>query len=351
MFIVDGHEDIAMNALQHGRDVRLSVAEIREAEAAREPDPSAPHTGHDEAAMVGLPEHRRGGVGLVFSTIFTLPDPDPAVPTEKGLQQLLYYHDLARQPVGVRLITDVGGLDALIRDWELAPTVDQRPTGFMMLMEGADPVSKPSELHEWVAGGVRMIGLAWKGTRYAGGTGQPGPLTPLGRDLLREMSRQGVILDMSHIAEESFWQAMERFDGTVVASHSNCRVFVPTDRQLTDAMIHAIAERDGVIGTVMANRFLVADWQPGQPVTLDVVIRHMDHVCQLTGSAKHCAIGTDFDGGFGVPTTPDDFDSVADLGKLGDALAGRGYSTEDIAGIMGQNWIRVLRRGLPGGAS
>ncbi|HEX9068736.1 MAG TPA: membrane dipeptidase, partial [Ktedonobacterales bacterium] len=175
MFIVDGHEDIAMNALQHGRDVRLTVAEIREAEAAREPDPSLPHTGPDDAAMVGLPEHRLGGVGLVFSTIFTLPDPDPTVPTEKGLQQLLYYHDLARQPVGVRLITDAGGLDSLIHDWELAPTVDQRPVGFMMLMEGADPVSKPSELHEWIAGGVRMIGLAWKGTRYAGGTGQPGP--------------------------------------------------------------------------------------------------------------------------------------------------------------------------------
>lgn len=350
MFIVDGHEDIAYNALNHGRDVRLSVVETRESDRSR---PSAAPGGPGvmgETAMVGLPEHRRGGVGLVFATIFTMPA-EPAAATQAGLEQLFYYHDLARQQSGVRLVTSRPDLESLLRDWQAAPTPDERPIGFVLLMEGADPISRPAELGEWVNGGLRIVGLAWKGTRYSGGTRAPGPLTPLGRSLLAEMEKQDVILDVSHLAEESFWQAMERFSGVVIASHANCREFVPTDRHLTDAMIRTLAEREGVIGTVLANPFLDPTWEPGKRVTLESVVRHIDRIAQLTGSAAHSAIGSDFDGGFGVETTPVEFDSVADLGKIADALSTKGYSSSDIAGIMGENWLRVLRRSLPASAS
>jgi membrane dipeptidase len=216
-------------------------------------------------------------------------------------------------------------------------------------MEGADPISKPTELYEWFNGGLRIVGLAWHGTRYAGGTGAPGPLTPLGRALLDEMARLGVILDVSHLAEESFHQALDRFSGTVIASHSNCRVYTPTDRHLSDAMIQAIAARDGVIGTVLANPFLDPNARADRSlrVTLDAVVRHTDHICQLTGSAAHCAIGSDFDGGFGVESTPVELDSVADLGRIGDALSHAGYTAADVAAIMGDNWLRLLRRALP----
>ena len=171
---------------------------------------------------------------------------------------------------------------------------------------------------------MRIIGPSWHATRYAGGTGAPGPLTDLGRELLGEMERLGMVLDISHLSEESFWEAIERFHGVVIASHSNCRALVPGDRHLTDEMIRAIAERDGVIGTVMANPFLVADWGKEDhvvPVTLADVIRHIDHICQVTGTTRHSAIGSDFDGGFGVESTPVEFDSVADLAKLADALS------------------------------
>lgn len=349
MFIVDGHEDIAYNALRHGRDVRRPVAQTREIEALlRRESPTVAREAAHQTATLGLPELRVGGVGLVFATIFTLPAPAPAQ-TEDGVAQLLYYHDLARQHAGVRIVRTPEDLDTLVADWEAAPSAAERPVGLVLLIEGADAISKPSELYEWFNGGVRIVGPAWRGTRYCGGTGAPGPLTAAGRSLLAEMERMGVLLDLSHLAEESFYQALERFSGTVLASHSNVRAITPTDRHLSDDMIRAIAARDGVIGTVLANPFLnpAARTEASTRVTLDDVVRHIDAICQLTGSARYCALGSDFDGGFGVESTPDELDSIADLGKIAQALSHAGYAPVDVAAIMGGNWLRLLRRGLP----
>jgi membrane dipeptidase len=350
MFIVDAHEDIASNVLRHGRDVRLAVDETRRRERERVPPPTNPRTGMSDTAMLGLPEHRRGGVGLVFATIFVPPGEQEAV-TAAGRAQLRYYQELAAQAdAGVRLVRTRGELEGLLRDWQAAPASapGERPVGFTLLMEGADPLREPVELEEWYQEGLRLVGLAWHGTRYAGGTRAPGPLTDRGRALLAEMERLGVVLDTSHLAEESFWQALDMFSGTVIASHSNCRAFVPTDRQLSDDMIRAIAARDGVIGAVLANDFLVHGWtRDAPPVTLADVVRHIDHICQLTGSARHCGIGSDFDGGFGVESTPRELDSVADLGLLAGALAAAGYGEDDVAGILGGNWLRLLERALP----
>lgn len=351
MFIADAHEDIAYNALHADRDVRRSVRRTRELEMVRAsarccgPEDTQ---GMDETAMVGLPEHKLGGVGLVFSTVFVEPGEQEDM-TADGWAQMAYYRELTdERERGVRLITRCSDVAALVRDWQDAPVAKERPTGFVLLMEGADPIREPADLETWWRAGLRIVGPAWQGTRYAGGTHAPGPLTDLGRALLDEMRRLGVILDMSHMADESCWQAMDRFDGSVIASHSNCRTYVPGDRHLTDEMIRAIAEREGVIGTVLANSFLVAGWtHEDAPVTLDAVVRHIDHICQLTGTARHCGIGSDFDGGFGVESTPDELDTVADLGKIGDVLARAGYSEDDVAGILGGNWLRLLERALP----
>ncbi|HKS69815.1 MAG TPA: membrane dipeptidase, partial [Ktedonobacterales bacterium] len=203
-------------------------------------------------------------------------------------------------------------------------------------------------VRDYYARGLRILGTSWHGTRYGGGTRAPGPLTVLGRDLLGEMARLGMILDISHMAEETFWQALDVFPGRVIASHSNCRAYTPTDRHLSDEMIQALAARDAVIGTVLANSFLEGGWKAGDPLlTLDAVVRHIDHICQLTGTTRHCAIGSDFDGGFGVESTPAELDSVADLGRIGQALAAHGYSEADVAGILGGNWLRLLEESLP----
>lgn len=351
MFIADAHEDIAYNALHADRDVRRSVRRTRELEMVQSNSRCCVVTGMDETAMVGLPEQKLGGVGLAFSTVFVEPADADAM-TADGWAQMAYYRELAAEPErGVRLVTRRGDVAALVRDWQAVSAPKDRPVGFVLLMEGADPVREPADVEAWWREGLRIVGPTWRGSRYAGGTHAPGPLTDLGRALLDEMGRLSMILDMSHMADESFWQAIERYEGPVIASHSNCRAFVPGDRHLTDEMIRAITERDGVIGTVLANNFLVAGWtHDDPPVTLDAVVRHIDHICQLTGTARHCGIGSDFDGGFGVESTPDELDSVADLVKIGDALRRAGYSEDDVAGILGGNWLRLLERALPDGS-
>jgi membrane dipeptidase len=350
MFIVDAHEDIASNVLYHGRDIRRPIDYIRRREDEIAAARGCPLVDCPDLAMLSLPEHRRGGVGLVFATIFTLPGALETV-VAKGLEQMRYYDSLAEEEPGVRIVSSQSQLKAVQEDWRRAETPDDRPVGIVLLMEGADPLRDPSELEEWHRQGLRIVGPSWHGTRYAGGTGAPGPLTDLGRELLSEMERLDMVLDASHMSEESFWESMEYFHGTVIASHSNCRSLVPGDRHLTDEMIAAIAERDGVIGTVMANQFLVADWKQRdsavEPVTLADVVRHIDHVREVTGTTAHCGIGSDFDGGFGVESTPVEFDSVADLPLLSAALAQSGYDEAEVDGIMGANWLRLLERSLP----
>ena len=167
-----------------------------------------------------------------------------------------------------------------------------------------------------------------------------------------QLERAGIVLDASHMAEQSFWDALELYHGTVIASHSNCRVFVNTDqdRQLSDEMIRAIAARNGVIGAVIYNRFIKAGWDQSarkDAVTYADLVRHTRHICDLVGDAYHVGIGSDFDGGYGVESTPKEIDTIADLQKMADALADAKFSDEDIVNILGMNWIRLLQRVLP----
>lgn len=366
MLIIDAHQDIAYNALEWGRDIRRSVYETRKIEESYAGDPEAhPSRGAGGIAMSGLPELRRGGFSLVFATIFCEPLSAAHIPSSTkpftqaystveeahrmGQEQLAYYQELTREP-GVSFVLNQAQLRQHLDSWQASsPDDPQRPFGIIPLMEGADPIRTPEEAEAWFAQGLRIVGLAWQGTRYSGGTGHPGPLTPAGRDLLKVMERVGLILDMSHSAEESFWQALDIYSGPVIASHSNCRAFAPRDRQLTDDMIRAIVERDGVIGMLPGNFFLNGDWKRSHrfPVHLDQVVRHIDHVCQISGNALHVGLGSDIDGGFGRDETPEELDTALDFVKIADALRSSGYKEEDILNIMGGNWQRFLSRALP----
>ena len=157
-----------------------------------------------------------------------------------------------------------------------------------------------------------------------------------------------MILDLSHMADDAVWQALERYGGPIIASHTNCRVILPTDRHFTDDQIRAAAQRDVVIGVVLHNGFLVAGWKREQgPVELDAVLRHLDHVRELVGDARHSGIGSDFDGGAGNQSTPRPFDTVADLGALADGLRAHDYSEDEISGILGGNFLRTFTGALP----
>lgn len=258
-WIIDGHQDLAFNAVMLGRDLTRPVADIRQAEG------ETPAHG-EGAATVSLPALRAADVRIVFATLFVL----PARAARHGLvgyhtaeearrqaiTQLDYYHRLHAERA-VMLIRARHDLEAVVAGESPLP-------GLVLLMEGADPLLTPEDLAAFVKHGVRIVGPAWRSTRYAGGTGGPGPLTPAGHDLLREMARLGVALDLSHLADEAVRQALESFPGRMVATHANSRALVPGERQLSDDVVRAVAERDGIIGLVCYNRFIRPGWQRAQ---------------------------------------------------------------------------------------
>lgn len=366
MIVVDAHEDIAYNVLSFKRDYLLGTAEIRRR------DQQTDAVQRNGIAATSLPDALRGRVAIIFATLAAIP-PNLNMPWTQGgyvganmpvkmpyttpqeahdiaLEQLAYYLDLVRQTSRVSLILNQSDLDSVLQTWTDGADPDQQRQGLVLLMEGADPIIEPKQFGEWYGRGLRMVGPAWSRTRYAGGTSAPGPLTDLGRELLDEMIKYNAILDLSHLAEQSFWEAIERYNGVVICSHSNPRRFQNSDRQLSDAMIKRLAERDGVMGIVMFNKFLNDTWQKGDAkdaVALSTAIDAMDYVCQLTGSTAHVGIGTDFDGGFGAESAPAGLDSVADLWSIGNNLQSRGYSQADIEAVLGGNMLRKLRQALP----
>jgi len=246
----------------------------------------------------------------------------------------------------VRIIGARPALDTHSAQWDAG--APERRLGIVPSMEGAEPILSPAEVADWWSRGLRIVGPAWYGAnRYAHGTGTPGGLTNLGRELLGEMGCVGMILDASHLAEAAFFEAIDLFEGRVIASHSNSRALVPGDRQLSDEMVRRLVARDAVIGAVLDAWMLVPGWRTGQSnagVTLGTVADHIDHVCQIAGDAEHVAIGSDLDGGFGREQAPSDIDSIADLPRLFDVLSARGYPDDDIRTIAHGNWLRVLQQ-------
>jgi membrane dipeptidase len=360
--IVDAHEDIAWNTLCFGRDYLSSVYDIRHREE------NGPVEAVAGVALLGLPEWLRGGIAVIGATLFTPPERRRTSVLEQhysdadeahalALRQIEIYERMAQQSGQIKLIRTRLDLELVLKTWEgfdpsLAedPGQDERQIGLVYLIEGGDSIREPAEVEWWHELGVRLIGPAWSGTQYCGGTDEPGPLTAAGVELLKHMRPFNLVLDLSHMDDLAFLQALERYDGPVIASHSNPRVMTNnTNRHLSDEMIQALVQRDGVIGTLIFNKFLLKDWEHGYPrdaAMVETVVTAIDHVCQIAGDARHAAIGTDFDGGFGMRSTPAGFDTVADLQIIAPALEQRGYSAVDVGLIMNGNWVRVLRSAL-----
>ncbi len=367
MIVVDAHLDLAFNHFCFGRDPRDSAHATREREAEKADEPWRGR------CMVGLPEMRKGRVAIVFPTIFLAPESASITAGDVtsvtyandreaealGKLQLDFYRRLADDAEsGFRLIGSKADLDAVRAAWKDGgaagagdPAADMPAVGMVPLMEGADPIRDPDDAEEWFARGVRIVGLAWRGTRYSGGTGAPGPLTDAGRRLVPALARAGLALDLSHAAEESFFEALDLAEGPVLASHSNPRAVCPGDRQLSDAMIARLTVRRGVIGVVPFNRMLVEAWADrGRPVVpLARLADCVEHVANVAGTHEAVGIGSDFDGGFGAEAAPQGLDTIADLPRLGDVLSDRGYSDGQIHDVLGANWIRFLERALPAG--
>lgn len=356
MLIIDAHLDLAWNAMQWSRDLTQSVYTLRSREARMTGDGRAQNT-------VSLPELRRGRAAVCFGTVLArvnergVPDIDYASLAQAyaaGQAHVAYYHALAQQGQ-IHLIANRAQLDAHIADWEAwdaahdEMTTRTPPTGVVISMECADPILFPEQIVEWHDAGLRVIGPAHYGRgRYAGGTGTDIGFNEVGIQLLNAMERTGMILDVTHLSDEAFWEAMSLYDGPILASHHNCRALVPHQRQLSDEQIRALLQRDAVIGAAFDVWMLIPDWNFGKSnhrqVTLATVAEHIDHVCQIAGDSLHAAIGSDLDGGFGRESSPYDLDTIADVQKLADALAEQGFDDEHIANVMYKNWLRLLQR-------
>jgi len=344
--LIDAHLDLAYNALLFGRDITGSAHDTRRREG------DQPKVGH---STVGLSDLLRGEIAICFATV-SVHGPRAWSPPSRGLfrtdeeafqkgcEQLNFYRDLEQKGV-IRRILNIDDLEEHLARWTADP--GNRRVGIVHLMEGADPILKPEQVHEWHSWGLRIVGLSWAGNRYAGGTYGPGRLTAAGRQLLTEMERCGMILDISHLNDASFFEVLDSFGGHVLGSHVNCRALVPGERQLTDAMIRALIARDAVLGTACDCWMVVPGWKKKvtSPSTCPMarLVDHIDHVCQLAGNARHAAIGSDLDGGYGTEQSPGDLDTIADLARIAELLSERGYSDADIQGITHGNWLRKLR--------
>jgi len=352
MIVLDAHQDIAYNYLKYGRDYRKSALLTRRNEPA-----------DIDLATIGLPEAIVGRVAVVCSTLFVAPKDSTWTPVGRettystpleaysaAMVQMDYYARICDEsPEKLRMIRTNADLDVVLATWAEGVDIRKRQQGLIVLMEGADPIIEPRQFEEWHGRGVRMVGTAWQATRYSGGTGEPGGLTKLGFELLDVMAAFNAFLDLSHMAEQAALESLDRYTGPIIASHSNPRKFKESDRHLPDNTIRRLAERDGVMGVVLFNRFLNNEWtrtDRKKAITINHVIEIIDHVCQLTGSANHIGLGTDWDGGFGAQHIPSEFDTIADLCKVGDALRERGFSDTDIDNILSGNMLRVIRRSL-----
>lgn len=354
MLIFDAHLDLAWNALDWNRDLLQAVEEIRRRETSVQTcDFKARGRG-----TVTFPELRKAGVGIFIATLLPRlfrPDLMPAIQRYSSMLaahaaavgQMDYYRMLERESV-LTWIKDAATLDDHVDAWKTGQST--HPLGFILSMEGADPVLSPDQVGEWYDAGLRIIGPAHYGVSpYAHGTGTVGGLFPPGKPLLREMERVGMVLDVTHLADQSFDEAFDNFGGPVLASHHNCRALVPDQRQLTDDQIKRLVGRGAVIGAALDAWMLSPGWVRGRTtpedadVTMSTYVDHIDRVCQLAGNTRHAAIGTDLDGGFGTEQTPRDLDTIADLRVVPGLLKQRGYSDDDVANILHANWVRFFR--------
>jgi membrane dipeptidase len=358
MILIDAHEDLAWNILTFQRDYSRSALEIRQSEAGS----SIWQWNGD--TLLGWEEYQRGQVMLIFATLFAAPmrkklgDWDTQCYADSRQAKKVYraqldaYFKLVEQnPHKFTLIQNKNDLEKLQTEWQQAK--DSYPVGLLILMEGAEAIEHPREVETWWDLGVRILGPAWAGNPFCGGTNEPGRLTRLGEQLLETMANVGFALDLSHMDEPAALQALDQYDGVVLATHANAKALlrgVESNRHLSDRIIRRLIERDGVIGVIPYNAFLKAGWREGdrrEEVTLLDLVAHIDHICQLAGDSLHVGIGSDFDGGFGWQSVPVEINTIADLQQLGPLLSERGYSTQDINNIFQGNWLRCCNRFLP----
>ncbi len=338
----DAHLDLACIALE-GRD--MFADDPRTSGGAMPP------------GAITLPSLVDGRVRSMLATIFIEPD---------GTTESIAYKSgdaESAHAAGLRQIE-------LYQEWEqrgairvVRPGAMQTALGIetRILVEGADCIRSPQEIWWWRDQGVAAISLAWaKQTRYAGGNGCETGLTDLGRAMVGELDRLGVVHDITHLSDASLAELLELTDRPIIASHSNCRSLLDggtlslgmRQRQPTDDTIREIGRRGGMIGSVLYSPFIIRGGSRDRRATLAEWATHVDRQCELIGNRQQVGLGSDADGGFAASALPEGIDRPADYGKLLETLSSRGWSDAQIAGFASGNWSKFWsERGgpVPGG--
>ena len=353
-FIIDIHLDLSMNAIEWNRDLTQSVLQInaQEKDLIDKPDRGK--------ATVSIQAMREGNIGFCVATQIARyvksnnPLPGWNSPAQAWAQtqgQLAWYRAMEKAGEMVQII-DKKGLQSHLDLW--SSSEPNKPIGYLLNLEGADSIVTLDHLHRAYEQGLRAIGPAHYGPgTYAYGTDSEGGLGTKGKELLNEIEKLNMILDVTHLCDQSFWEAIDHYNGKMWASHSNCRSLVPNQRQFSNLQIKKLIARKAIIGMAFDAWMMIPKWQKGisdpknSGLVIETIIDHIDHICQLSGNSDHIALGTDLDGGFGKEQCPYDLETISDLQKMDVLLKKRGYSENDIQKILNQNAINFLMGALP----
>lgn len=308
-FLIDGHMDTPLRIADEGVDLGERL-----------------DRGH-----VDLVRLREGGVDGVFMAAWI----DPGIPFGSRLARaerlIATIREIAEaHPDRARFVTTaaaarraaIEGRTALLAGVENAQALD-------------DDLEAVARLH---ALGARYLTLTWMNSNAfadAAGDRRHGGLSDLGRQLVDELDRAGVLVDLAHASPETFWEVLDRSARPPVVSHSATEAGGPHPRNLSDEQLRGLAERDGVAGINFFPRYLrpgaaICDWT--------VVADHVERAVQVAGP-RHVALGSDLDG---IPSLPEGFRGAQDFPVIAAELERRGYAGAELEGILGGNWLRVL---------
>ncbi len=320
--VVDGHCDTLLGICDDGLFGMMK-------KATNQPERSL--SGPRDVGHLDLPRLREGGVDAQFFACYTPPFYKP----DRGMESVLllidtFYRELEAHGDAIGLALSVDDILTLKNEGKVAA---------ILAIEGAEAIgTELANLRILYRLGVRSIGLTWnERNTIADGVGESrsgGGLTRFGVDVVKEMNRLGLLIDVSHLSEASFWQVLEETSQPVVATHSNAIAISNHPRNLTDDQLKALRDNGGVTGINFAKGILDPDH-----TSLDRVLDHIDYIIDLIG-VEHVGIGSDYDG---IGVTPEHLEDCSKYPNITGGLLSRGYSHEDIKGILGGNFLRVMR--------
>jgi membrane dipeptidase len=300
----------------------------------------------EDSNHVDLPRAREGGLDAAFFSIYmpgTITGPEAV---KRSLMLIDHVRSLAEQhPNEIVLATTAAEVRAAHKAGKFAA---------LMGMEGGHMIDDSlAVLRDYQRLGVRYLTLShsvntnWSDS--SGDTPKHNGLTDFGKDVVRELNRLGMLVDISHVSDKTFWDAMETSKAPLVASHSSLRSISGHPRNMTDDMIRALGGKGGVIMINYSRSFLSNElYEAGlknvplaerPTVSWEKIVEHIDHAAKLVGAA-HVGLGSDFDG----TTVPDGMDDVSMLPKITAALLDKGYSEQDVKNILGENILRLLEK-------